>query len=138
VSEGDLLGKAQSLLDALREKGLHLPNPARVDGDSDALATLAEEVRATAGESAVTVAAGFEASGHLRVAIGGSERVRVAHVEVRAFAPWREAPRVTRVPVAAGAAAEVLVEGVGRDGPVNVALVDVAGVPLAWCTVGER
>jgi hypothetical protein len=134
VSGENLLGRAQSLLDSLREKGLHLPNPTRVDGDTDAVAALAEEVRAIARDGAVSVAAVFAADGRLAVRVRGQAPVRAAFVEVRAFAPWREAPRVQRVPAAG---AETLVEGVDRDGPVNVALLDAAGVPLAWCTVAS-
>jgi hypothetical protein len=134
VTDGDLLGKAQSLLEALREKGLHLPNPTRVDGDTDAIAALAEEVRAHAALEDVSVAARFDASGALHVEVGGAQRERACFVEVRAFAPWREEPRTMRMPFVATGAAEVIVDGVERDGPVNVVLVDVGGCPLAWCT----
>ncbi len=135
AGDGSLFGRAQSLLDALREKGLHLPNPARVDGDGDALASLAAEIRALAGAEALALRAAFDADGALVVRASGPALARVAAVEVRAFAPWREGPEVRRVPAGA---AETVVEGVERDGPVNVALVDVAGVPLAWCTVEAR
>ena len=132
MSGDNLLGRAQSLLDSLREKGLHLPNPTRVDGDTDAVAALAEEVRVIARDPDVAVTAAFEADGRLAVRARGDARSRAAFVDVRTFAPWREGPRVMRVPVAGDA---TVVEGVDRDGPVNVALVDIAGAPLAWCTV---
>jgi hypothetical protein len=132
VSGENLLGRAQSLLDSLREKGLHLPNPTRVDGDTDAVAALADEVRTIAREEEVSVIATFETDGRLAVRARGAERARVAFVEVRAFAPWREGPRVVRVPAAGD---RVFVEGVDRDGPINVAVLDIAGAPLGWCTV---
>jgi hypothetical protein len=129
---GDLFGRAQSLLDALREKGLLLPNPARVDGDSDAVAALAAEIRVLAGDAPLALSASFDAEGVLVVRAAGPGIGRAASIEVRAFAPWREGPAVRRAPVRG---AETRVAGVERDGPANVAVVDVAGTPLAWCTV---
>lgn len=135
MSDGNLLGKAQSLLEALREKGLHLPNPTRVDGDTDALAALAEEVRVLGAEGRVTAAAAFDEEGALRVTVGGPDRARVVTVETRAFAPWRAEPSVRRVAFTGAAEGAFVLEGIERDGPVNVALLDVGGAPLAWCTV---
>ncbi len=133
MSGESLLGRAQSLLDSLREKGLHLPNPGRVDGDTDAVASLAAEIRAIAREPAPILVARFDAEGALLVRTGGEAALaRAATIEVRAFAPWRDGPRVRRVPVRG---AETVIDGVERDGPVNVALLDAAGAPLAWLTV---
>lgn len=133
--DGDLLGKAQSLLEALREKGLHLPNPTRVDGDTDALAGLAEDVRAYAVAEAVSMETAFDANGALRVVVSGDARGSVAVVEARAFAPWRDEPQITRAAFAAAKTCEVRLHGIERDGPVNVVLRDAAEHPLAWRTV---
>lgn len=132
MSADDLLGRAQSLLDSLREKGLHLPNPTRVDGDTDAIAALAEEVRTLARAPEIVVVAAFDASGTLSVRAAGAVSSRAAIAEVRTFAPWREGATVRRAPLAGGIAA---FDGVERDGPINVVLVDAAGVPLAWRTI---
>ncbi len=137
MSDESLFGRAQSLLDALREKGLHLPNPTRVDGDTDALAALAAEVRTLAADPALTVTASFDTEGRLFVCTRGpaAALAQVVSVEVRSFAPWRHGPALRRV---RARLPETLVDAVERDGPVNVVLLDVGGVPLAWCTAGAR
>jgi len=132
VSSENLLGRAQSLLESLREKGLHLPNPGRVDGDTDAIAALTAEIRSIVEASAPLLVARFEAEGALVVYAAGEAVARAAWIEVRAFAPWRDGPRVRRVPMRGP---ETVIDAVERDGPVNVALLDAAGVPLAWRTV---
>jgi hypothetical protein len=132
VSDDSLLGKAQSLLDALREKGLHLPNPTRVDGDSDAVAALTSELRLLAAGPALRLSAQFGADGALEVRWDGADSALVATVEARAWAPWRAEPQVLRYPARTGDSVHLRLD---RDGPVNVVLFDVAGVPLVWCAV---
>ena len=132
MSDESLLGKAQSLLDALREKGLHLPNPTRVDGDTDAVSALSSELRVLAAGPAVQVSAEFGVDGVLEVRWQGADAALVAVVEVRAWAPWRAEPAVVRSPVRAVDRVRVRVD---RDGPVNVVLLDVASVPVAWCAL---
>jgi hypothetical protein len=132
VNDDSLLGKAQSLLDALREKGLHLPNPTRVDGDTDAVASLAAEIRVLAAGPVVRLSARHLADGSLEVRCEGSDASAVVTLEVRTMTPWRDMPRIERFSVNAR---EPMVVRVDRDGPMNVALLDVAGVPVASCAV---
>ena len=132
MSDESLLGKAQSLLDALREKGLHLPNPTRVDGDSDAVAALTSELRVLAAGPALELSAQFGADGAIEVRWHGADAALVAVVEARAWAPWRAEPRVLRASARTGDPVRLRLD---RDGPVNIVLLDVAGVPLAWCAL---
>ncbi len=129
MSDESLADKAQSLLDALRAKGLHVPNAARVDNDGDALEVLCEEIRRIARGGDVSLAAHFADGGAVDVRVGGADARAAATAEARVFAPWAPGPRLVRGVVRGGGAR---LEGVGRDGPVNVIVRDAAGEPLAW------
>ena len=134
MSTGDLAGKANALLDALREKGLHLANPARVDGDADGWGLLAAEVRSLANEKSPVIRSVFQGNGDLAVHWDGPFARPAAAVEARVHTPFHEAPVVYRGAFTASGDGAILA-GIHRDGPIVLVVYDAAAMPLAWCLV---